>query len=167
MGGSGSSSSVVRISPMQEATGRGLRVDQHGALGLPTDAGAFGQRLSRARGRCRRRLSRSAPDAVISERERVELFEQDVVVIVAEGVAGDASPARGLRLPVVEAGDDDAARAGQDAGGIGAAFRFAREPRHLAGFALGGPLAIEIGAARGLGAGDAAWRRGPIRGRGI
>ena len=70
-------------------------------------------------------------------------------MIGARGIGGAA-------LVVVEGEDDDGFGAGEDEGGVGAAFGIAGEPGHVAVFAFGDPLLKEGAMRGGLRGGDAA-----------
>lgn len=59
-------------------------------------------------------------------------------------------------MVVVEGEDDDGFGAGEDEGGVGAAFGVAGEPGHVAVFAFGEPLLEEGAMGGGLCGGDAA-----------
>lgn len=106
-------------------------VEEDGIFALPAEAGLLGDgAFEEGAG-----IDVGAIDGTVLAEgiaDPLQFFEEDLVVILAEGVFGDAAAARRLGLVVVEAEGEDGARFGENGGRGGTAVGIAGQPCHVA-----------------------------------
>jgi len=86
-----------------------------------------------------------APEGLHHDAQFLEPGQDHVVVIRAQRVFRDAIARGRVRLVVVQADHDEAARLGQHLAGIRAAIGVARQPGHVAVHPVGDPLPEVLG----------------------
>ena len=153
----------------EEEPGTEGGMDEHGGFAVPTDAREGGEvAFEDGAGIDIEALLAAALGE--PEIELAELGGEEIVVVVAPGVASDLVRRRGRGVgwrggEVVDGEDDGCLGTWEDELGVGAAIGVAVEPFHLAGAASGEPVAKFLGVGRGDAWGGAA--EGEAEGMGV